>query len=57
MISKLLHKYDNLKPEHKALADMVGLLVGAVICSGIVIIIASYGLWFELAKIIITHLK
>ena len=55
MISKLLQKYDNLKPEHKALADIVGLLVTALFCGGIVSIIVAHGLWFELGMVILAY--
>ncbi len=55
MISKFSHTYDNLKPEHKALADMLGLLVIAIICTGIVAIVAHYGFWFEFCMALLVY--
>ena len=55
MISKLLYKYDNLKPEHKALADIAGLLFTALLCTGIVAFVASHGYWFEMAMVFLAY--
>lgn len=46
---KIITAYDNLSPKRKALADMLGMLVGVTIGTGIVFAVATFGLWMEMA--------
>jgi asparagine N-glycosylation enzyme membrane subunit Stt3 len=47
--------FDNLSPKQKALVDIAGALVAALIGSGIVAFIAYMGYWFEFAMALICY--
>lgn len=47
--------YYNGSPQQKARFDLLGMLIGSVLGSLIVIAIASYGLWFELGIFLIVY--
>lgn len=46
---RIVTAYNNLSPKRKALADMLGMLVSILIGTGIVFMIAHFGLWMEMA--------
>ena len=49
LAENIVNKYDNLSPSRKALADMSGMLICALIGGTIVGLIVNMGLWFEVA--------
>jgi hypothetical protein len=44
-MNKLMQKYDNFSPKHKAMIDMAAVLGLSIISSGIVALVAYFQLW------------
>ncbi len=55
LAKNIVTRYDNLSPRKKAMADIVGILLSSVIGAAIVVTILNFGLWFELAMVMICY--
>jgi len=55
LAKKIVTQYDNLPPRKKAMADIVGIFLSSVIGASVVVTILNFGLWFELAMVMICY--
>jgi heme A synthase len=55
LAQKIVSTYDNLSPKRKALADIVGIFISIIIATGIVVLVAYYGTWFQFAMGMIAY--
>jgi hypothetical protein len=52
---KLAEKFANLSPKQKAFAEIAGTVLASIIGSGIVVLVAHLGYWFEFAMALICY--
>ena len=55
LAKKIVTQYDNLSPKRKALADIASAFVGVFIGTGLVAIMAHFGLWMEFAIFMVCY--